>query len=197
MNSGIIRSTLRRSLTNVSRIHANKVGSSIRQFHATRLAAVKVGDSIPSSTLFGASPGDKFDIAAEVGTGKSILVFVPGAFSPGCTASHIPGYLSYAKKFAEKGINKIIVIAGNDAFVMNSWAKSLGDANGKIKYLADPSLKFITALDLNFDASKFFGNERSKRAVLLIDNGKVVKTFIEPDNTSVNVSEAGKVFNEI
>ncbi|KAK9333342.1 Redoxin-domain-containing protein [Lipomyces starkeyi] len=160
---------------------------SCRMFHATGTAKVMAGDKVPNVPLYGSSPGDEVDLAALTKKGKSILVFVPGAFSPGCSARHVPGYVSLAPKFAsEKGVLGIYIISGNDAFVMNAWGKELGAANDKVKYLADPSLKFISALGLDFDATKFFGNKRSKRAAVFVEDGTVTKTWVEPDNTGIS-----------
>ncbi|KAK7205127.1 thioredoxin-like protein [Myxozyma melibiosi] len=168
-----------------------------RAFHASRAAAIAVGDSIPSATVFGETPGDKIATDELTKTGKSLLVFVPGAYSPGCSARHIPGYVSLAPKFAEKGIDSIYVISGNDAFVQTSWGKVLGDADGKIKYLADPALDFGKKLEIDFDASAFFGGYRHKRSAILVEDGVVKKLWVEPDSTGINVSEAKNVIEEI
>ncbi|KAJ8102847.1 Redoxin-domain-containing protein [Lipomyces tetrasporus] len=179
-------------------IRASTVRASHRMFHASVAAMVNVGDTIPAVPLYGSSPGDEVDLAALTKKGKSVLVFVPGAFSPGCSARHVPGYVSLAPKFtSDKGVSGIYIISGNDAFVMNAWGKELGAAEGTVKYLADPSLKFVSALGLDFDASKFFGNKRSKRAAVVIENGEVTKVWIEPDNTGISVSEAKNVIEEM
>jgi len=172
--------------------------NSNRQFHSSFVTGIKTGDAVPNIPLYGKSPGDEIDFASIVSKGKHLLVFVPGAYSPGCSARHVPGYISLAQRFkAEKGISGIYIIARNDAFVMSSWASELGDADGKISYLADPSLAFASSLDLGFDATKIFGDYRTKRAAVLIQDGKVSNFWIEPDNTSITVSEADKVIDKI
>ncbi|KAK9492273.1 thioredoxin-like protein [Lipomyces doorenjongii] len=168
-----------------------------RMFHASGASKVVAGDKVPTVPLYGSSPGDEVDLAALTKRGKSILVFVPGAFSPGCSARHVPGYVSLAPIFtSKKGVSGIYIISGNDTFVMNAWGKELGASN-QVKYLADPSLKFISALGLDFDATKFFGNKRSKRAAVLVEDGTVTKTWIEPDNTGISISEAKNVIEEL
>lgn len=168
---------------------------SIRSFHSTIPRLVKVGDSIPSVALAFQSPGNSIDLSKELASGKSVVIGVPGAFSPGCTQSHLPGYFSKIKDFEAKGYEKFIVVSVNDAFVMNSWSETFGDLP-KVKFVADASGEFVSALDLKFDASKFFGNERAKRFALLVEDGVVKGSFVEPDNTSVDVSAADKVLPE-
>ncbi|KAK6198769.1 Redoxin [Scheffersomyces amazonensis] len=160
--------------------------------------SISIGSTIPAATLFENSPGNPVDIAQEVSEGKSVIIGVPGAFSPACSASHIPGYLKNLRGFNDKGYDKFFIVAVNDAFVTKAWGDSLltSVAGAQVKFLADPAGEFTKELDLSFDATKFFGNERSKRYALLVEDGKVTKTFVEPDNTSVDVSEAAKVLEE-
>jgi Peroxiredoxin len=103
------------------------------------------------------------------------------------------------RAFNEKGYTNFFVIAVNDAFVTKAWGEQLLEnkvAGDQIRFIADAKGEFTEALDLLFDASKFFGNHRSKRYALLVEDGKVIKTFVEPDNTSVDVSDAEKVLND-
>lgn len=174
-----------------------RAGSSVRSMAFAR-SIVTVGSPIPTTELFDGSPGNSVNLANDIGSGKSVIIGVPGAFSPGCTATHIPGYLDHLKQFNDKGYNKLYVVTVNDAFVTKAWSDSMLQKVGgdQVKFLADPAGKFTNDLDLLFDAKKFFGNDRSRRYALLVDNGKVTKTFIEPDNTSVNLSAADKVLAE-
>ncbi|KAK9480042.1 Redoxin-domain-containing protein [Lipomyces japonicus] len=169
-----------------------------RQFHASVISQVKVGQAVPKKSLYEQGPGDEVSLADLTSKGKSILVFVPGAFSPGCSARHVPGYVSLANEFiTRKGVGSIYVISGNDAFVTNAWGKELGTADGKVRYLADPSLSFVKQFNLDFDASKFFGNHRSKRAAVVIEDGVVTNAFVEPDSTGISISEAKSVIENI
>lgn len=160
---------------------------------------ISVGAKIPSIQLFDGSPGNAVEISEELAKGKNLLIGVPGAFSPACSASHVPGYIKNVDKLNAKGIDHIIVIAVNDAFVTKAWGDSLlnGREDGKVKFYADPKGDFTDAIDLLFDASKFFGNKRSVRYALLVEDGVVKKTFVEPDNVSVDVSAADKVSEQI
>ncbi len=93
-----------------------------------------------------------------------------------------------------KNAGKVFVVAVNDPFVTKAWAEKL-DPEGKsgFRFIADPACKFTKALSLDFDGTAIFGNERSKRYALLVDGGKVIQKFVEPDNTGIDVSKAEKV----
>lgn len=170
-----------------------------RGFQTSAPLLVKVGDKLPAISLTYEKPGNEYDLAKETNSGKSIIVGVPGAFSGGCTFTHIPGYLEKLNDFKQKGFNKIYFVAVNDAFVMDAWSKSIvGESEPEgVKFLADPKGDFIDALDLKFDASAFFGNERSKRFALVVEDGEVKQAFVEPENTPVDVSAAAKVLESI
>lgn len=172
---------------------------SVRAFSASASRWVAVGDKIPSATLFEGSPGNDVNLADETASGKSIIIGVPGAFSPACLASHIPGYFKKLREFNEKGYKSFYIVAVNDAFVTKAWGEALFAhlvGTNQVRFLADPKGEFSKDLDVLFDASKFFGNERSKRYALIVEDGVVKKTFIEPDNTSVDVSSADSVLKE-
>ncbi|KAI5966299.1 uncharacterized protein KGF55_000608 [Candida pseudojiufengensis] len=158
-----------------------------------------VGDKIPSTVVHENSPGNDVNLANETAKGKSILVGVPGAFSPGCSQSHIPGYIKNADAFKNKGYDQIFVLAVNDPFVTKAWGEELTSKNGKssIRFLADSTGAFAKDLGVLFDATKVFGNDRSKRYALVVEDGKITESFVEPDNTSVDKSEASKVLESL
>ncbi|EDK43565.1 conserved hypothetical protein [Lodderomyces elongisporus NRRL YB-4239] len=170
-------------------------------FFSIRTLALK-GDSIPSTKLFENSPGNDVDLNQETASGTSVIIGVPGAFSPGCTKNHIPEYLKNLDAFKGKGVEQIFVVAVNDPFVTKAWGEQLlkdnsapTSATEAVRFLADSTGAFTRDLGLLFDATKVFGNERSKRYALLVRDGKVAEAFVEPDNTSVDVSAAPKVLN--
>jgi len=149
---------------------------------------VKQGDSIPDVDLFEDSPGNKVNLSKELATGKGVIIGVPAAFSPSCSDTHIPGYIASDKL---KSAGKVFVVSVNDAFVMKAWGKSLDESKSSgIRFLADPSGDFTRAWDVEFDAAKILGNNRSKRYAVLTEDGKVVKAAVEPDNTGVSISAA-------
>ncbi|KAJ9310237.1 hypothetical protein DTO217A2_16 [Paecilomyces variotii] len=176
----------KRLTTTFPRVHAQRA-----LFHNTRPAFVKVGDALPDlDVLVEGSPGNKVNLAKEL-KGKGVIVGTPAAFSPACSATHVPGYINHPKL---KDAGKVFVVSVNDPFVTKAWGTSL-DPTGKsgIRFLGDPTGKFTEALDLTFDSASIFGNARSKRYALKIEDGKVKEAFVEPDNTGVNVSTAEKV----
>lgn len=169
-----------------------------RALHSSAPRFIAVGDKISSTELFEGSPGNTVNLAEELKEGKSVVIGIPGAFSPGCTASHVPGFIKNLRAFNEKGYHSFFVVAVNDAFVQKAFGEKLLENVGtnQVRFLADPAGVFHKEHDLLFDASKFFGNERARRYALLVDDGVVSKTFLEPDNTSIDVSEASKVLSE-
>lgn len=167
-----------------------------RSFSSSTARFVAVGEKIPSATLFEGSPGNDVNLAEEAKSGKAIVVGIPGAFSPACSASHVPGFLKHLSSFQDKGIESVYVVGVNDAFVMKAWGESI-DKDSKIRFLADPKGEFSEAWDVLFDASKFFGNARSKRYAVVVEDGKVTKTFVEPDNVSVEVSAAENLLKDV
>ncbi|XP_018058401.1 PREDICTED: importin subunit alpha-7 isoform X3 [Atta colombica] len=129
----------------------------------------KVGDKLPSVDLFENTPTDSVNLA-ETAAQKKIIVFgVPGAFTPGCSKTHLPGYIVKADELKSKGISEIFCISVNDPFVMAAWGKEQG-ATGKVRMLADPKAEFTDALDLAVDLS-VLGGKRSKRYSMVVENG--------------------------
>ncbi|KAL8915473.1 MAG: hypothetical protein Q9171_000037 [Xanthocarpia ochracea] len=154
-----------------------------RTFSTTGPAFVKVGDRIPPIDLVEGSPGNKVNLAKEL-QGKGLIIGVPAAFSPSCSATHIPGYISNPSL---KSAGKVFVVSINDAFVMKAWGESLDPSHKSgIRFLGDPDGKLTEALDLTFESGSLFGNNRSKRYALVVEDGKVKEAHIEPDNTGVD-----------
>jgi len=160
-------------------------------FHSTRPVSVQVGDRIPNlDVLVEGSPGNKVNLALEL-PGKGVIVGVPAAFSPACSATHVPGYINHPKL---KEAGKVFVVSVNDAFVTKAWGETLDpQCSSGVRFLGDPTGKFTEALDLAFDGTALFGNHRSKRYALVIEEGKVKEAYVESDNTGLNVSAAKKV----
>ncbi|KAI5363976.1 Putative redoxin [Septoria linicola] len=152
---------------------------------------VKAGDAIPSVELVEGAPDKKVNIANELATGKGIIVGVPAAFSPACSASHVPGYINHKDL---KAAGKVFIVAVNDPFVMKAWAESLDPgAKSGIRFLGDPHAELTKAWDLEFDSEAVFGQNRGKRCAIVTEDGKVKSVHIEPDNIGVNDSAAEKV----
>ncbi|KAH8819550.1 Redoxin-domain-containing protein [Xylogone sp. PMI_703] len=156
-----------------------------RSFQSSARAFIQAGDKLPANlpVLTEDSPGNKIDLAETVNNGKALIIGVPAAFSPGCSNSHIPGYINH-KKLKDAG--DVFVVSVNDAFVMKAWADALDPTRASgIRFLGDPTAKFTEALDLTFDGSAIFGGPRSKRYALEVEDGKVKAVHVEPDNTGL------------
>ena len=118
-----------------------------------------------------------------------ILLFaVPGAFTPTCSMKHLPGFVTEAQKIRAKGVDDIVCVAVNDAFVMDAWGKSSG-ATGKVRMLADGNGEFTRAVGLELDASGFGMGKRSQRYGMVVMDGKVEQLQVEP-GPGLNVCSA-------
>ena len=120
---------------------------------------------------------DKNIVPYEIKENKVILCGVPGAFTPGCTNRHLPGFVDNLGKLKEKGIEKVIFMAVNDAFVMDEWNKLYGDK--QIDAVSDPIAEFTTRMNEKVDWGKQFG-VRCNRFAYLIEDGQIVKKFDDP-----------------
>ena len=157
-----------------------------------------VGSSLPSVRVFESTPKNAVDIKEVFGAkGKGILIGVPGAFTPGCHATHIPSYLKDFEALKKKGVETIACVAVNDVFVMQAWAEALQTEN-KIRMLADPEAKLVKALGMDFAGlSEILGNVRSKRFTAVIQDGKIKSVQVEPDNTGLTCTLAGNLLKNL
>jgi peroxiredoxin len=153
---------------------------------------IKVGDTIPAMKLMMATPdGPKETSTDDVFKGKKVVLFaVPGAFTPTCSAKHLPGFVQQAEAIKGKGVDTIACIAVNDAFVMGAWGKSQG-CDGKVTMLADGSGAFTKALGLELDLVSRGMGVRSQRFALVAENGKVTQLAVEqPGGFDVSKAES-------
>lgn len=158
---------------------------------------IKPGDPIPQATLMKATDdGPKPVTTAELFGGRTVVLFsVPGAFTPTCSARHLPGYVDNAAAFAAGGVDEIVCIAVNDAFVMGAWGKSAA-ADGRVTMLADGNGDFAEALGLTMDGTKFGMGRRGQRFAMLVKDGVVAKLFVEEPG-AFKVSAAEHVLAEL
>lgn len=142
---------------------------------------IKVGDSIPTSKLAQATPDGPKEISTdEIFKGKKVVLFaVPGAFTPTCSAKHLPGFVQNVDAIKAKGVDTVACVAVNDAFVMQAWGKDQG-VGDKIMMLADGSGNFTKALGLELDLMGRGLGMRSQRYALVAQDGKVTHLAIEP-----------------
>jgi len=141
---------------------------------------IKVGDSIPSMKLMqGTKDGPKEVSTDDIFKGRKVVLFsVPGAFTPTCSAKHLPGFVESAAAFKAKGVDNVVCMAVNDAFVMGAWGQAQN--SGDIIMLADGSGQLTNALGLELDARARHMGVRSQRFALVAQDGKVTYLAVEP-----------------
>ena len=153
---------------------------------------IKVGDKIPSAKLHVMTEQGPKDVTTdEIFKGKKVVLFaLPGAFTPTCSAKHLPGFVQNASAIRAKGVDTIACLSVNDAFVMGAWGKDqkVGD---KVMMLADGNAEFTRALGLDNDNSSYGMGLRSKRYAMVVDNGVVKALNVEkPGSFEVSSAEA-------
>jgi len=157
---------------------------------------IKVGDKLPAVTLFEGTPDGKVELA-ELFAGKRGVIFgVPGAFTPGCSKTHLPGYVEKADQIKSLGVELIVCVAVNDPFVMSAWGQA-HKADGKVLMLADTTAAFAKATGLSIDLSAVLGNMRCKRFAMVVDDGNVVQLDVEPDGTGMTCSLADNILQKL
>ena len=152
--------------------------------------SIQVGDRIPDAvlTLMSEEGPQPVPTAGYFGGRKVVLFSVPGAFTPTCSAKHLPGFVDHADEIFTKGVDAIGCIAVNDVFVMHAWGKSANA--GRIDMLADGNGEFTGALGLEMDASAFGMGSRGQRFALVADDGVVTSLFVEgPGEFRVSAAE--------
>ncbi|HUI26547.1 MAG TPA: peroxiredoxin [Candidatus Kryptonia bacterium] len=160
--------------------------------------AIKAGDRLPSDVKLAemGESGPKPVTVDEIFKGKKVVVFaVPGAFTPTCSMKHLPGFLEQAGAIKAKGVNDIVCLAVNDAFVMGAWGKA-NNAAGKVRMIADGNGDFTKALGLTLDASGFGMGLRSQRFAMVVQDGVVKELLVEP-GPGLNVSSAESVLSKL
>src|SRR5262245_9603337 len=154
--------------------------------------AIKVGDKIPSTNLkYKNSDGIQTVSTDDLFKGKTVVLFaLPGAFTPTCSAKHLPGFVQNAGALRAKGVDTIACLSVNDAFVMGAWGKDqkVGD---KVMMLADGNGAFTKAVGLENDNSSYGMGMRSRRYAMVVENGVVKRLNIEnPGSFEVSSAEA-------
>lgn len=141
---------------------------------------IAIGDKIPPTTFkIMGEKGPEDITSADVFAGKKVVLFaVPGAFTPGCTVTHLPGYVVQADKIKAKGVDTIACVSVNDAFVMGAWGKSQNAE--ELLMLADGNGSFTASVGLEMDATGFGMGTRSKRYAMIVEDGIVSYLAVEP-----------------
>ena len=158
---------------------------------------IKVGDKVPSATLMQMKDGGPKPVKTdELFAGKKVLVFaLPGAFTPTCSAKHLPGFVQNAAAIKAKGVDAIACLSVNDAFVMGAWGEQQ-KAGDKVMMLADGNGDFTRAVGLEMDGSRFGMGKRSQRYSMIVDNG-VVKALNVEEPGAFAVSSAEHALTQL
>jgi len=141
---------------------------------------IKVGDKIPSATLMQMKNGTPQPVKTDdLFGGKTVALFaLPGAFTPTCSAKHLPGFVQHADELKQKGVDTIACLSVNDAFVMGAWGDQQGTGD-RVVMLADGNGDFTRALGLEMDATKFGMGKRSQRYSMIVTDGVVKQLNVE------------------
>ena len=164
---------------------------------------IQIGEHLPDGTLAefieteteGCTLGPNTFQVAELVKGKKIAIFgLPGAFTPTCSAKHVPGFVENAEAFKAKGVDEIWCISVNDAFVMGAWGRDQ-KATGIVRMMADGNAAYSKALGLDADFSKHGMGTRSKRYSMLVEDGVVKALNVE--TAGFEVSSAEKMLEQL
>jgi len=158
---------------------------------------IKIGDKVPEATFIEATAdGPQPRSTADIFAGKTIAFFaVPGAFTPTCSAKHLPSFRDAADEFSSKGVDEIVCTSVNDAFVMGAWGDA-ANVDGKIRMLADGNGAFAKAMGLELDASGFGMGARSQRYSMLVKDGVIAELNVE-DGGAFEVSSGEYMLGQI
>ena len=166
--------------------------------------AIKVGDRLPDGTLTelisderpGCTVGPNAFNVNDLTKGKKVVIFgLPGAFTPTCSAKHVPSFVQSIDKLKAKGVNEVWCVAVNDAFVMGAWGKDQ-KADNKVRMMADGSAVFTKTLGLEMDLTARGMGVRSQRYSMLVDNGVVKALNVEAPG-KFEVSDADTMLKQI
>ena len=141
---------------------------------------VKVGERLPRGQFKTRVEGAVIDINTEaLFTGKKVVLFaVPGAFAPGCSKNHLPGYVAAADQIRQRGFDEIVCLAVNDAYVMHAWAEA-SNALGTVLMLSDGSAEYVSRLGLHWDLTAEGMGIRSRRFSMVVVDGVIEKLFVD------------------
>jgi peroxiredoxin len=158
---------------------------------------IKVGDKIPSATLYRlGEKGPEAVKTEDLFSGKKVVLFgLPGAFTPTCSAKHVPGFVQNAAALKAKGVDTIACMSVNDAFVMGAWAKDQGTA-GKVEMLGDGSGELTKKMGIELDLNGRGLGTRCRRFSMLVDNG-VIKTLNLEEGGALETSGADTLLGQI
>ena len=160
--------------------------------------AVSAGDKVPSVNFKMLTADGLSDVSSDdyFGGKKTALFAVPGAYTPTCSAKHVPSFLAQADALKAKGVDQIACVSVNDAFVMKAWGEDTG-AGGTIDMLADGNGEFARATGLTLDARGFGLGERTTRFSMIVDDGTITALNVEENPTEMVVSSAEHMLSQL
>ncbi len=159
--------------------------------------AIQAGDRVPAASLMVMGPEGPSTLSTdELFAGKRVAVFgLPGAYTPVCSAQHLPGYVGKAEALRAKGIDTIACISVNDPFVMKAWG-DVHDVGDTVQMVADPDCSFTQALGLTVDLADFGLGERSERYSMIVDDGSVTVVNVEKSVLDHDVSSVDTLLSQ-
>jgi peroxiredoxin len=159
---------------------------------------LSVGDRIPEATLFVPSEGGpQQTTTSEIFSGrKVVLVGMPGAFTPTCHRSHLPGFVENRDAILAKGVDEIVVLSTNDAFVLGAWAEAAGAKDG-IRFVSDGNAEFVEKTGLAFDGSARGLGKRARRFAMIVEDGVVKSLAVEEAPGQATVSAAAEILAKL
>ncbi|KAI6651048.1 Peroxiredoxin V protein [Oopsacas minuta] len=157
---------------------------SLKRMSNIKELSIKAGDVLPSRELTEGTIDNKVNIKQLFSGKKGILFSVPGAFTPTCSKTHLPGFVKDIEIWRKRGFNPIVCVSVNDVFVMSAWGLE-HKVDGKVRMLSDVDAIFTKEIGLDFDASGILGGTRSKRYSMVVENGVVTNLNVEPDSSKI------------
>ncbi len=152
---------------------------------------IREGDTLPDATLHETGP-DGRPVPVSLSDrleGRRVVIFgLPGAFTGTCTTAHVPSFIRTADAFRDKGVDEIICLAVNDAFVMQAWSEQTGAGEAGITHLADPGAEFTRAIGMNFTAPPVGFYDRSQRYAMVVEDGTVRTLQIDENPGTCDLS---------
>lgn len=160
---------------------------------------ISTGDKLPDATLIRMGDDGPAQVKlSDLTTGRKVVIFaVPGAFTPTCSAKHVPSYVENKDALLAKGVAEIICVSVNDPFVMKAWGEATGATGAGLTLLADADGGFTSALGLSFDAPPAGLIGRSKRYAMLVDDGVVKALNVEESPGAMDVSGADGILKAL
>jgi cytochrome c peroxidase len=160
---------------------------------------LSTGDKLPDATLLTLGENGPEEVALSARTaGRKVVIFaVPGAYTPTCSAAHVPSFVRTKGQFDAKGVDEIICVSVNDPFVMKAWGESTGASEAGITMLGDPQSAFTKAIGMEFDAPPAGLLARSKRYAMYVEDGTVKVLHVEESPGTCEVTAGESLLAEI